>query len=107
MTDYLDKLKEDLSEYEIKSGLSKSPSALEVLWEHYMNYNPVDDGLIRSRNDALEPIFRELNFPTSDLLTELIVDLVTAYQRAAFFEGIHIGVQLSDALHEKIPQPQQ
>jgi len=101
MRDYMEKLKNDLSEYEVKSGLSESVSALELLWENYSAMNPIDDGLIRTRDAALDPVFQELSVPASDALTGLIVDLVTAYQRAAYLEGIHIGFHLSEALQEK------
>ena len=101
MNDYINKLKEDLAEYEAKSGLPNTDTVLELLWETYFETNPVDDGLIRRRRAALDPVFDKLSLPDSDSLTGLIADLVTAYQRAAFLEGIHIGFHLNEALQGK------
>ena len=95
----IEKLKNDLTQYEEKCGLNSS--VLDSLFNIYQEANPVDDGLIRQREAAITPVFQELSVPASDVLTGLIVDLVTAYQRAAFGEGIHIGFHLSEELQSK------
>ena len=90
-----------LRAYEEVSGLKDSVPILEVLWECYQDGKPVDDGLIRQEEEAIDPIFEELSVDASDALTGLICDLCTAYQRAAFLEGIQIGFHLRDFLSAK------
>ena len=101
MNNYIEQLKKELSEYESWSGLDKSVSVLDLLWENYQQSNPIDDGLIQQREAAIAPIFYELSITASDALSGLIVDLCTAYQRAALLEGIHIGVELAESLYKK------
>ena len=96
MNTNIERLITDLTESEAKAGLQDS--VLDLIWKYYLESNPVDDGLIRQREDAIEPIFQELSVKSADMLTGLIVDLCTAYQRAALLEGIHVGFRLFDEL---------
>ena len=63
-----------------------------------MQANPVDDGLIREQEHAIDPIFQELSIPSANKLSDLVYGLCTAYQRAALLEGVHIGFRLSEEL---------
>ena len=94
MENCLEILQNELADYVSKTGLSDAPSILELLWQNYQQKNSIDDGLIKEREDALTPVFRELSIVSSDILSDLIADLCTAYQRAALLEGIYIGAQM-------------
>ena len=94
MYDYIHQLNNELTSYAAKTGLKETPSILELLWQNYLQANPIDDGLIKEREEALTPVFRELSVASSDVLSDLIVDLCTAYQRAALLEGIYIGTEI-------------
>ena len=91
-------LKTQLAEYETKCGTEGSGSILDFLWYSYSASNPIDDGLIKESEQKLNPVYQELSWRNSDILSNLVTDLCTAYQRAAFLEGILIGAHLSEEL---------
>lgn len=100
MNPYIDQLSRELREYQSKYGTNRCESTLELLWHCYAVSNPVDDGRVKAAECALRPVFEELSFDASNALFDLISDLCTAYQRAAFFEGILIGTHLSAELRQ-------
>jgi len=94
----IQQFKSQLTDYHHKCGADQRLSLPELLWECYYQSDPVDDGRIRQAFAALEPVFLELDFDGSNLLWDNLDELITAHQRAAFLEGIHLGVQLADTL---------
>lgn len=98
MNPYIQKLKNELREYELSCGTDGDFSILRSLWQVYSYINPADDGQISKCNDALQPIYEELSFEKADGLSYLICDLCTAYQRAAFLDGILVGAHLAEEL---------
>lgn len=94
MNPYTQKLLSAIAAYESKCGISTPVSVLESLWYDYSCRNPVDDGKLRQAEEKLSPVFAELSVEASDCLTDQIVDLLTAYQRAAYLEGLCTGAHL-------------
>ena len=90
MNPYTQKLLNAITDYESKCGISPS-SVLEALWYNYSCRNPIDDGRLRQAEQNLSPVFEELSMEASDCLTDQIVDLLNAYQRAAYLEGLCTG----------------
>lgn len=87
-----------ITDYESKCGISTPVSVLESLWYDYSCRNPIDDGRLRQAEEKLSPVFAELSVAASDCLTDQIVDLLNAYQRAAYLEGLCTGVHLCQEL---------
>ena len=98
MNTYISQVKKQLAEYEAKCGVTDSESILDLLWDCYLESNPIDDGRIRQAELALAPVFRELPIAHSDALSDLITEMCIAYQRAAFLEGIQVGFHLNQEL---------
>ena len=98
MNYYITQLKRELAEYEAKCGYEGHDSILDFLWYCYLSTNPVDDGQIQQAESAIAPVFNELSTKNSDKLSDYILELCTAYQRAAFLEGILIGAHLTEEL---------
>ena len=96
----LAQLKSELDNYTAECGNSRPESVLDLLWYCYSCANSIDDGQIRRCEEALGPVYQELTVTSEDMLFDLISDLVTAYQRAAFLEGLHTGAQLGLQLLE-------
>ena len=94
MNTYTEKLLTAIAAYESKCGITEPESILEDLWYDYSCRNPVDDGQIRAAEAKLSPVFAELSLEASDCLSDLIVELLTAYQRAAYLEGLRTGVHM-------------
>ena len=90
MNPYTQKLLNAITDYESKCGISPS-SVLDALWYDYSCRNPIDDGRLRQAEKNLSPVFEELSMEASDCLTDQIVDLLNAYQRAAYLEGLCTG----------------
>ena len=88
---YTQKLLNAIADYESKCGISPSSSILEALWYDYSCRNPIDDGRLRQAEQKLSPVFEELSMEACDCLTDQIVDLLNAYQRAAYLEGLCTG----------------
>lgn len=93
MNQYIEKLNAELAEspYAIDS-------VLELLWQYYLDGNPYRDDAIRQREAELSEVFAELSVPSADILGNLICNVCTAYQHAAFIEGICIGTRLQAEL---------
>ena len=94
MHPHTQKLLNAIADYESKCGISPSSSILEALWYDYSCRNPIDDGRLRQAEKNLSPVFEELSMEASDCLTDQIVDLLNAYQRAAYLEGLCTGAHL-------------
>ena len=94
MNPYTQKLLNSIAEYESTCGILPSSSVLEALWYDYSCRNPVDDGLIRQAEKKLSPVFEELSLEASDCLSDQIVELLNAYQRAAYLDGLRTGLHL-------------
>lgn len=95
MNQTISQFKKILSQYCTGCGL-KSDSILDLLWNCYSDSNPIDDGRVRRAEAELAPVFAALAMKHSDMLSDKISELCLAYQRAAFLEGILIGVQLHE-----------
>ena len=98
MNPYIQQLKRELQNYEILCGKEDDFPILRFLWQSYVCFQPTDDGLIRQREAALVPIRQTLSPEHASALSDLICDLCTAYQRAAFLDGILVGAHLSEEL---------
>lgn len=91
-------LEAELANYRAQCGTQAQCSILEQLWMDYFHTNPVDDGRIQIAEQLRTPLFDKLSFSQSEILSELLAELITAYQRAAFLKGIQIGFQLVEEL---------
>ena len=94
MNPYTQKLLNSIADYEAKCGVCPSSSVLDALWYEYSSQNPMDDGRLRQAEANLSPVFAELSVEASDRLSDQIVDLLNAYQRAAYLEGLRTGAHL-------------
>ena len=98
MNPYTEKLTTALAQYEAKCGIVPSNPILDALWYDYSCRNPVDDGQVRAAETQISSVFAELSLEASDSLSDLIVDLLNAYQRAAYLEGLRTGAHLIQEL---------
>ena len=105
MNTFMDKLKLELVDYAEKCNRKDAPDVIDILWHCYLEYAPIDDGLIKEKEDTLTPVFNELSVKSSDILNGLICDLCTVYQRSAFLEGLQLGFLLTEFQAEQKHPP--
>ena len=98
MNPYIQKLLTAIAAYEAKCCMDTPESILEDLWYDYSCRNPVDDGQVRAAETKISSVYAELSLEASDSLSDLIVDLLNAYQRAAYLEGLRTGAHLIQEL---------
>ena len=93
MTPHTEKLLAAIADYESKCGLSPE-SILESLWYDYSCRRPVDMGQVRAAEARLSLVHRQLSMEASDSLSDMVAELLTSYQRAAYLDGMRMGVHL-------------
>ena len=98
MNPYIEKLIQELSAYEARCEYRGEVSAVDILWDYYLSVNSPDDGTIKAATDALHSVHQLLPINLSDDLSNLVSDLVYAYVRSAFLEGIRIGIRLKEEI---------
>ena len=103
MNPYTQKLITAIAAYEAKCGITEPESILEALWYDYSCRSPIDDGQIRQAEKNLSPVFEALSMEASDSLLDQIVELLNAYQRSAYLDGLRTGVHLIQDLSEVCP----
>ncbi len=87
-----------LSEIAAEWNPSPSKSIRDVLWQYYIEYYPITDTRVKRSELALEPYFQKLSPEAADALFDLISELCTAYQGAAFWDGFRLGLRLQEEL---------
>lgn len=98
MNPYISKLKTELEHNRFYHNGQICESVLELLWECYSYSNPIGDADVQKYETALAPVFEQLPFEDSNKLFVTVCNLCTAYQHAAFLEGVRIGWRLTSEL---------
>ena len=75
-------------------------SLLEFIYQCYSEIHSLDNKQIRACFADLEHFHETMSLDESDRLFSLVARLCIEYERAAFTEGIHVGVQLMEELRE-------
>ena len=75
-------------------------SLLEFIYQCYSEFHSFDNEQIRACFAELDHFHETMSIEESDRLFHLVARLCTEYERAAFMEGIRVGVQLMEELME-------
>ena len=73
-------------------------SLLDFIYQCYSEIHSMDNEQIRACFADLEHFHETMSLDESDRLFSLVARLCIEYERAAFTEGIHVGVQLMEEL---------
>ena len=73
-------------------------SLLEFIYQCYSEFHSFDNEQIRACFAELDYFHETMSIEESDRLFHLVARLCIEYERAAFTEGIHVGVQLMEEL---------
>ena len=80
--------------HKIDFSILGAESLLDFIYQCYSEFHSFDNEQIRACLADLEHFHDALPIEESDQLFNLVADLCIEYERAAFTEGIHVGVQL-------------
>ena len=73
-------------------------SLLDFIYQCYSEIHSMDNEQIRACFAELERFHDAMPLEESDRLFNLVARLCIEYERAAFTEGVHVGVQLMEEL---------
>ena len=73
-------------------------SLLEFIYQCYSEIHSLDNKQIRACFADLEHFHEAVSLEESDRLFSIVARLCIEYERAAFMDGIHVGVQLMEEL---------
>ena len=76
-------------------------SVLNLLYQTYTEYNPIDNQKVKANFIALRNHFPELNLKQFDPIFTTVSDLCLGCEQLAFIEGLRLGVTLMMELLEK------
>lgn len=101
MKSYFKSLKTMLAEHPPDYGDGSAGMILEVLYNHYNEFHRIDTA---ETKEKFEELYLQMNgMPLSEM--DRIIDTVSAlscdYEKAAFIEGVKIGVRLESELAEE------
>ena len=84
--------------HKIDFSILGAESLLDFIYQCYSEIHSMDNEQIRACFADLEHFHETMSLDESDRLFSLVARLCTEYERAAFTEGIHVGVQLMEEL---------
>lgn len=96
----METLKDLLSKHCPDYGHSDIHSILEMLWDCYTLYNPIESAAIQARLQELQPIMDVLTYQQENDLFTAVCGLCAEHERAAFLEGLRVGARLATELAE-------
>ena len=76
-------------------------SILNLLYQTYTEYNPIENQKIRAHFTTLRNHFPELHLKQFDPIFTTVSDLCLECEQLAFMEGLRLGVTLMLELSEK------
>ena len=75
-------------------------SVMEVLYWHYTECNPIDNQKIRVGFAKIRSQFPHLSLQDFDPIFLTVSNLCMEHERLAFYEGLRMGVMLTEELKE-------
>lgn len=67
---------------------------LDLIYQFYTEYHPIEGGRICSLFDNLESHFLHLSPREREILFDLVCELCCEHERLAFLEGLGVGARL-------------
>ena len=93
MNTYMEKLEHYLEENK-SDFLGDMGAVWERLYWVYIEARPTDSTLIRQKYGELDACMEKLTIRENDQVMDLLCDLCTEYEKAAFFAGMQTGIRL-------------
>lgn len=100
MSLYIERLKNYLADKTPDYGYTDAESLLEMLYYYYSHHNPIDNGRIRCQLNVVSIYLKKLSIEDGDKIFDVVTDLINAYEKEAFLQGLQVGVRLVQELSE-------
>lgn len=98
MENYVVKLKAYVVQDQFAWKERKAEGILDYLEQCYLEENPVQSAETKAIEEEMGPIYEALPFEMSEKLFRLIYGLCGKYEKAAFREGLRVGLHLREEL---------
>lgn len=100
MNPYISQLNKFFSEHPPNHSESDVYSLLNFLSEQYLIYNPIDLTAASSTLCSIDPILHKLSYKRRRIIMNTFSAVCAQQTKAAFSEGLRVGVQLFNELSE-------
>lgn len=94
MEKYIKGLKKYMEELSKKEGCGEACNLLDYIIVGYLEDNPVSSRRIKEIEAEMAPYYENVSFDTSEKLFRFVYDLCGNYEKAAFREGVLVGLRL-------------
>ena len=94
MNPIINNLKSYLQQLDRSYGDPDTNGILEMIYQFYTEYNPIDNEEIRHQFHTLERFFDHLTPEDNDIVFDTVCRLCSSHERLAFLEGVHVGAAL-------------
>ena len=101
MKRYFESLKTMLAERPPERGDGNAGTILEVLYNHYNEFNRIDTAEIKEKFEELYLRMNGMPLSEMDRVIDTVCALCRDYEKAGFIEGAKIGIRLKSELTEK------
>lgn len=85
---------------QINYGDGNAHSILDMLYNHYREFNQFENGIIKECFDNLYSELNHLTLIDTDKVTDIVCSLCGEHERLAFSEGTKVGVHLGMELYK-------
>ena len=73
-------------------------SVLEFLAERYLEEHPISSKKIEEIQKQMNPYFEQIELDASNKMFQLVYDLCSSYEAAAFRTGLQLGLRFQDEI---------
>jgi hypothetical protein len=94
MQQFLEAIKTELKQQQIKYGYTDVHTLMEHIWRTYTEENPISNEKLRTLEGRMDPILNSLPNADSDKLFLIFWEFCQEYERAAFLDGFRLGIRL-------------
>lgn len=98
MEKYIQSLKAHIAANPPSFGEGGAQSILDMLFVHYVEYNPLENDTVRQALSHLDDSLEPLPLAQCDQVNYLVSDICWELQRRAFSAGIQVGIRLAQEL---------
>ena len=94
----MEELRQHIKENPTSKGQKEVGNILEFLRDRYLEEHPIQTEDIQTIQKEMDPYFECLDMDASNKLFLLVYSLCDQYQKAAFWEGMCIGLRLIESV---------